>query len=269
MLNRLLFAAIVVFWMVMNLLLWQAEYRGQNELGSTVPAALVWSKILTAPDDSGLEIMHRGEKIGYCRWRANVGEAVRAGKIAAPDDEIEGRVKGLSGYTLDFEGNILFAPVGSRVRFDLHGEFDAEHRWREFTARAGLRPQSWQVHGIATDEKMTVSGEDGAEKWERRVAWTDLRDPIKLLGDFSSPLAFALLGPLIGSSGLREVSVSVPWQARNDWLQIGHSQVRVYRLEARLLGRFQAVVIVSRVGEILRVELPNDIALVNDALVNL
>jgi hypothetical protein len=42
--------------------------------------------------------------------------------------------------------------------------------------------------------------------------------------------------------------------------------VRVYRLQARLLDRYQIVVVVSRVGEILRVELPNGLLLVNEAL---
>ena len=59
------------------------------------------------------------------------------------------------------------------------------------------------------------------------------------------------------------------WVARNDWLKIGHAQVRVYRLQARLLDRYQIVVLVSRVGEILRVELPNGLLLVNEALSNL
>jgi len=36
-----------------------------------------------------------------------------------------------------------------------------------------------------------------------------------------------------------------------------------------LLDRYQAVVVVSRVGEILRVELPNGLLLVNEALTNL
>ena len=52
-------------------------------------------------------------------------------------------------------------------------------------------------------------------------------------------------------------------------MKIGHAQVRVYWLRARLLDRYQIVVVVSRVGEILRVELPNGLLLVNEALSNL
>ena len=47
---------------------------------------------------------------------------------------------------------------------------------------------------------------------------------------------------------------------------VGRTELRVYRLEARLLGRYRAVLIVSPVGEILRVELPDDLVMVNEAL---
>jgi len=45
--------------------------------------------------------------------------------------------------------------------------------------------------------------------------------------------------------------------------------VRAYRLQTRLLDRFQALIFVSSVGEILRIELPDEIILVNDQLTNL
>jgi len=95
------------------------------------------------------------------------------------------------------------------------------------------------------------------------------RTPRKLLEELSGPLPLALLGPIAGLQQPNALSLGLDWEARNDWLTIGHSQVRIYRLQARLLDRYQAVVIVSRVGEIMRVELPNGLLLVNEALTNL
>ena len=46
------FSVILVFWLVMNGLLWRSEFGSGNKTGSTVPTSLVWEKILTAPDDS-------------------------------------------------------------------------------------------------------------------------------------------------------------------------------------------------------------------------
>ena len=44
--------------------------------------------------------------------------------------------------------------------------------------------------------------------------------------------------------------------------------MRAYRLQARLLDRYQARIFVSRVGEILRVDLPDEVVLLNDQLAN-
>ena len=94
-------------------------------------------------------------------------------------------------------------------------------------------------------------------------------EPASLAGALGVPFAenFGLDGsPLLG---LKNAALDLQWTARKDWLEIGRSKVGVYRLQARLLDQYQAVVIVSRVGEILRVELPNGVRLVNDALTNL
>ena len=58
--------------------------------------------------------------------------------------------------------------------------------------------------------------------------------------------------------------VALNWTAHYEWLRIGHNRVRIYRLEAKLLDRHRVVVLVSRVGEILRVEFPGDIKLITD-----
>lgn len=269
MFNRLVFAVIVLFWIVMNVLLWRSEFQESNEPGSTIPVEGVWGKILTAPDDSALEITRRGEKIGYGRWRANVGEALRTGKVGTEEYQPDGMIKKLSGYTIDLEGNLLLAGTGGRIRFEWHGDFTPQHRWKEFTARAALRPQAWQVRSVAAEESVTLTAEDSDEKWERRIGLADLRDPGRLLQELGSPLPLTLLQSGLLAPTRNKISLGLPWEARNDWLKIGHSKVRVYRLQARLLDRYQIVVLVSRVGELLRVELPNEIVLVNDALINL
>ena len=178
-------------------------------------------------------------------------------------------IKKLSGYTIDLEGNVLLPGPGGRLRFDWHGDFTPDHRWKEFTVRAAMRPQAWQVRGAAADESVTLSVEDGAEKWERRMGWAELRDPGRLLQELGSPLPLTLFHSALLPPTQNKTSLGLQWEARNDWLKIGHSKVRVYRLQARLFDRYQIVVLVSRVGEILRVELPNEIVLVNDALINL
>jgi hypothetical protein len=49
-------------------------------------------------------------------------------------------------------------------------------------------------------------------------------------------------------------------------MDVRHASVRAYRLKTRILDRYDIVIFVSRVGEILRVELPDEIVLTNDQL---
>ena len=130
MFNRLYFPLIVVFWIVMNVLLWRAEFGGGNEAVSAVSGDVVWQKILTAPDDSTLEISWNGKRIGYCRWVANVGEELATGKIANEDYVPEGMIRRLGRYTIDMEGNVLVGEPVSRMRFNLHLQFATNHVWR-------------------------------------------------------------------------------------------------------------------------------------------
>lgn len=268
MVKRVSFLLIALFWVAMNGLLWRSEFGGGGELGSAVPVSLVWEKVLTAPDDSSLEINSHGKKIGYCRWLANVGEELSTGKLGTEEVLPEGMVRQLAGYTIDLEGSFLREGHSGRLRFDLHGRFAADHAWQELAVRANLRPTVWELRALSADESLTLKVEDDESRWEQRFAFADLRQPEKLLKELGFPAWPGLFNPALILPAPQDYSLGLNWEARNDWLKIGHSQVRVYRLQARLLDRYQAVVIVSRVGEILRVELPNDLVLVNDALID-
>ena len=268
MLNRLVFFLIALFWITMNVLLCRSEFGRRGKLGSAVPVAVVWQKMLTAPDDSSLEITQRGKKIGFCRWVANVGEALATGRSSSEDFVPEGMVKELASYTVDVEGNVAFDGPSNRVRFNWSSRFATTHAWQELALRLTLRPAVWEFHTVAAQETLRVKyGEETVTQWERTFSFAELRDPRKLVQELGGPLVLGLLGQA-GVPEQKNLSLGLTWQARNDWLKIGHAQVRVYRLQARLLDRYQAVVIVSRVGEILRVELPNDIVLINEALSN-
>lgn len=269
MLNRLAFAFILLFWLVMNVLLWRSEFKGQNELGSDLPVEVVWKRILTAPDDSALEISFQEKKIGYCRWRANIGEELATGKAPSDESPPEGMIEKLSGYTIDVEGNLIWLESGARFRFEFHAGFTAAHRWKDFNIRISIRPRTLEIQGSAASDSLKLTMTDGEAKTERRLRYSELEDPASLLREFGFPAAENLGGAWSSLVDPKDVTLGLQWTARKDWLQIGNSKMRIYRLQARLLDRFQAVVIVSRVGEILRIELPGEVRLVNDALISL
>jgi hypothetical protein len=271
--RRLFLPLTALFWVVMNVLLWRSEMSGRGNAGSAVPAALVWERILTAPDDSSLQVFLEGHKIGFCRWAATVGEAPPAGRPVDPETEPEGRVRRLTGYSLEFDGNVLLADPPQRFRFDTHAEFGTDRAWRKAALKLSIRNQPIEVRADAAAGTVAFSLGREPAAWTRTYTFDELGRPETLLTDFGLAGGLALLGPLtqgLAGAGPANVSLALSWEAHLDWLKLGGgARTRVFRLETRVLDKYRAVVIVSRVGEILRVELPGDLVLVNEALANL
>jgi hypothetical protein len=175
-------------------------------------------------------------------------------------------VKELTGYTVDLDGNLVFGDAPSRIRFTLHLGFATNNVWKDVLLRVTSRPETWEIQSRAVDEKLRLKYESDEGRWSRVFAFDELRDPRKLVEEFVGPLAVPLMAQWAPAASEQNLTLGLKWEARQDWLTIGHAQVRAYRLQARLLDRYQIVVLTSRVGEIMRVELPNGILLVNESL---
>jgi hypothetical protein len=266
--SRLAFWLIAIFWLTMGVLLWRAEFGGGAARGAAVPVNMVWQKILTAPDNSSLEIRQGTNRIGLCRWSANLGQEQATGARFI-EDQPEGMVKTLSSYTLDLDGNFTQAELGGRVRFGCALVLATNHAWQEFHLRLNLRPDAYAVHARAATEKVRLLIDDENGHADTSYTFAELRNPQKLLRDIGGPLlpaTVAALGVPLSTNQLSGLSAALQWEAHQDWLQLGRTRLRTYRLNGRLLDRFEVVVHVSPVGEILRVELPGKILLVNEAV---
>lgn len=264
---------VTVFFVTMNVLLWHSEFGGGGQVGSTVPLELVWEKILTCPDNSFLEIRHKGRKVGHAHWAANLGEDPSANKVTADELPPEGMIKQLTGYRLDFDGGVSIDPL-SRLGFNTRLVLDTNQNWQEFHLTLKLKPFLWQVRASEPLQNVILTSEDDDGHSERTFTFADLRNPDKLLADVGGaalPAALAAFGvrwPAQGAGRTNNMALGLEWQARNDWLRVGSNPVRVYRLEAQLFDRYRAALFVSPVGEILRVELPDEIVLMNEGLMN-
>jgi hypothetical protein len=273
MLRKASFAVITLFWVTMNALLWRAEFSSKNELGAEVPAPLVWEKILTSPDDSGLAVQYGADRVGYVRWIPNIGEEEATGKTANENFDIEGRIKKLTGYTIRADGNFILPENMGRFRFDFNASFDANHKWTAWRFKSLQRPSSWAMAADRKTEMLEITIGDGRGSVKQAFRFSDFRNPEKLIADLgvagSLPFLSGMLPPMVSGAQTNSFSVGLNWEARQDWLKMGHSKVRIYRMRARILDKYEVAVLVSRVGEILRVELPGEVMLVNEALINL
>ena len=149
MLSRVALIVIALFWVVMNVLLWRSEFGQGNPAGSELPVEVVWQKVLTAPDDSALQIIHHGKKIGFCQWVANVGNEQATGKTLSEDLVPDGLVERLTGYRVDFNGTLTMNDLPQRLRIELNMSFSTNHAWQELRLRLNLRPNAWEIHTTA------------------------------------------------------------------------------------------------------------------------
>lgn len=265
MLSRVLFLAIIAFWLVMNTLLWRSQTSEKNAIGSSVPIEAVWQKILTAPDNSSLDVYQHEKKIGFCHWTANLGQSTQAtGKTQSEDYRPEGMVEQLTSYSLNIEGSTTIVSGLPRLRFEANLKLSAAKTWQEFHLHANLPPNSWDIRSQAKDEKvrLKIEGDDGP--WQKTITFSELEHPEALLQEFGNPIALSLLGLTASPDRPMNLAGAMHWEAHEHRMQFGHSKVRVYRLESHLLGQ-TIYVFVSLVGEILWVELPDHITLRNEA----
>jgi len=260
---------VTAFFITMNVLLWQSEFRGQP-FGARVSAESVWEKVLTAPDNSFLTIRHHGKKVGTCHWAPSIAQE-RPG--VASEDSPEGMIEAPTSYSIEVNGNIIVEET-SRVRFSIDLRLSTNQAWQELDIRVGLRPSVWELHSVAAEQSLRLHIEDGQERTDKVFSFADLRNPDRILKEIGGPLLPAALAPLglfpSTSGGAQpKLSLGLQWQGRFDRLRVGGELMRVYRIQARLLDRFQAIFYVSPVGEILKIELPDQLVLMNDALANL
>lgn len=264
----LCFLSFTIFFVTMNVLLWRSEFGGHSQLGSTLPSEIVWQKVLTAPDQSSLEIRHHGKRIGDARWMPSFAAATAS--LGEPPEDLppEGMVNQVLSYNVDCDGSLAFEEL-NRLRFSFHLALDTNHTWQEFSLRLSMRPSVWELQSVASEQVFTFRREDDTGTLERRFRFSDLKNPDQLLQQFGGPLlpkALRATGLPLDPASPGSDSLGVTWEARNDWLKLGKNRMRVYRLQARLLGRFQALLFVSPVGEILRIQLPDDLVFLNNGL---
>ena len=190
--SRLAFLSIALFWVVMNFLLWRAEYGGHNHLGGAVPVEVVWRKILTAPDDSSLVILHHGRKAGECSWAATIVEQAPAGRALGDDAPVEEAV----GFpaTGNLEGQVTAAEPAKRLLFSVNLTLTTNRDWQELNARVNAQRNLVAVHALAAEQTVHLRVEDEGDKFEREIRLADLTNPPALAQALDLPLLSALPG---------------------------------------------------------------------------
>jgi hypothetical protein len=255
--SRALFFFIVAFWIAMNFLLWRMEY-GSRGGEISVPADLIWRKILTAPDASSLNVYQNGRRTGFCEFSTSVEQEMA--ELDTDNPPPEGFVK-RAGYQIRLNGNVSLGNFTNRVRFDGRLQFFSNRDWRELNLKISTRAATVEIHSLATNQTVHLKIATDNAVIERDLAFADLQNPDALLrafaGNFGGGFAGQLELPVVPqtSAALRQ---NFHWEARREHMKIGGEMVSVYCLETHMLQN-RVVIYVSTIGEILRVELPGGV----------
>jgi hypothetical protein len=269
--SRIFFALIAGFWLAMNLLLWRSQSGTRSLVGSAVPVQIVWDKILTAPDNSSLEIYDHDQRTGFCEWMVTGSGSVQAlTQSLSRDYAPDGSVPQTGGYGLTLEGNTMIFGT-NRVRFEMQLRLATNQTWQDFRLTARLPPTGWDIHANAASRQIQLKVADQEGVWRQTIHFSDLEHPETLLKEFGG----SDFADLTGAAGLAlqkdfisQAAAGLQWKAHDDWMQLGHSRVRVYTLETEFFGqRFS--IYTSRAGEILWVDAPNQLTLRNETFSHL
>jgi hypothetical protein len=261
--SRILFFFIAAFWLVMNFLLWRSQWDSRSQIGNRVQVESVWQRILTCPDPSSLDIFDRDKKIGFCHWNATAGNSPLINqKIIEQDYAPDATETKITGYTLNFEGNTGLTFTSNRVRFEGSIALSTNQEWKDLRIRLSVRPQSWEVRASAASQKVVIKASEGGATWTNAYTFSELQNPERLLAGLGGNYWLQMIG--LTSETFKSTAGSMQWEAHEDRMRLGHSRVRAYRLETHILGRAINVYI-SQVGEILWIDLPQQINLRNEA----
>jgi hypothetical protein len=256
MIPRLTFLLIAAFWVAMNALLWRAEYDSSGA-GIRVPVALVWQKILTAPDISSLNVFQDGERTGFCEFSTSVEQ-----EMATLDegDPVPKNINSHAGYQIRFNGNVSLGDYTNRLTFNGQLEFSRQRAWRGMNLKLSSHFATIEVQSVAAEQNVHLKITSDGVTNEQVLSFADLQDPNILwrtfMGNFGEWAAGLNLPFDPETSTI--LAQSIHWEARRERLILGGEPVPVYRLETRILDH-PIVIYVSTLGEILRVELPGGV----------
>ncbi len=280
MLRRLLFLSVTLFWLVMNYLLWQRDFRAADIAGSDVPLDVVWERMVRAADDSFLYIYKNKKQVGDLRWSTELVQLIQtnqAGEVIDTGFLADGMVREAANYQVEINGGriMLGKPYG-QVRYEFSSSFSTNNTWEFFEFSFRQKEKLLQFHANRTNELLAATFIAGDVNMKRELTFEQLKDPQQIATALIGPMPMATFagGLMSGLSGpshpgvdmFHMVKLGLRWEARQDWLKIGHSKLRTYRVSLNLPEGEELAIYVSRSGEVLRVMMPGGYELRNRRL---
>ena len=258
--RRLFFCLVSLFWLGMNGLLLQSEFGSRHSDGTSIPPELIWKKLIQATDSSMLVLTWKGSphRIGSFKWVPTTLEMAEPRQ--ANDSGLEGMAAGISGYSLDLDGNALFRSDEwtNHVRLSVHLKIDTNNAPTDLYVQIALKPEVWILEASMAEGWVKIRSEGQGEHWEKKWSTKDFSTPQHWLSELGTGFVPEMLMTLPLLRGGEE-RLKLNWEARRDHrLGYGAQQVRCLQLRVTAFGNYEARLYLNpQSGEIIRLDLPN------------
>jgi hypothetical protein len=230
---------------------------------------VVWQRILTSPDSSSLAILKQDRRLGFVHLITSVADSLNQGSATnAP----EGMVRDITVYRLDVSGSIDDLGNGAGLRFDGEITLSQQQQWEQLELQIISRPLFIALDSVRSEGLLHIKIDGPDVNLERAVRLDSLSHPEALVSTLLDPTALFALDVLpfpMPDPSLVAHSAGLQWSASTDFMKLGNSSSQVYRLDLEPMDGMPITLLVSRAGEILRVDLPHNLILVNEALTGL
>ncbi|MBG89327.1 MAG: hypothetical protein CMO80_20860 [Verrucomicrobiales bacterium] len=276
MIRHLPFAIVTIFFVVMNYKLYQKDFKQTDTIGTPIPLEMVWNRMLRSPDESFLYMFQDKRRRGSLRWSA---EAVEYDIEDEREKEYlaEGMVRNPANYIVEIRsGHLLLGQGHGTVNFDMSANFSTNNQWHTFELGLHQKPIRLQFVANSTNETLRVSWLNDDHRTEHNFTFDELKDPSMVVTRLIGPLPLAqFAGGLLAGFGsgdnphfnaMQLMKSGIKVEAFDDRLKIGHTSLRCYRVSVTLPDQRVANIYVSRIGEILRITLPDKIEIRNARL---
>jgi hypothetical protein len=273
--QRLILVMLGCFWLFMTWQLWRVEYAGQK-LGAAVEISTVWDKVLRAPDDSQLQIVHApsGQLMGSLDWQPKV--------LTENTSRVEGQITRIDGYELEMDNGVfLLGTDQGQVKFGINLVMNAASAWQ--TVRINFRMLDDQnitdlhLGALATASNQVLNLDLELHNYSNRIQMPleDIRDPRKFskallelrgTGKLTTITTMFAINKLLDEANLGtqlDFNFELPRKAHLDRLPGVRSDIKVYRVDFEPFQGWPASMYINPTGEILLVRLPQGYELRN------
>jgi len=255
---------ILIFWVSVNLLLWRLEFGNTFFASEVISPDQFLFKVLTSPDYSMMVIKHHGTNVGEFNWMCDIVDAQN--NLNRKLRDIEGRIDTISSYSIRVELNLNHIEPLRNLKLGVDLNLSTNYVVNEFSAKLNLKPFSWRVSYNSAEGIFKITDLSLEKPKEFSISNNDINNPRKILETLGiTPDIAAIFLPADLGMKINSFKRKLEYDCSLARIKIGNTYINGFKCQIKLSENSSIRIYINKVGEIIKIELPNYIVLLNRA----